>query len=143
MTTRHFSLIDHLFHFLAFPFFLFISVSSTPGILANFIIEVSEQCVENLNLRTPVEIRDFGRSTNRDLKQQRQRRQRQRQKAIGYTFARASRFFVHFSAVVARLQLEVPNSTFCRGRQRKTTTFIVFSFTKPQWIFAEYYSRQK
>ena len=45
-------------------------------------------------------------------------------KAIGLdwqnkTFARASRFFVHFLAVAARLQREVPNFTFCRGRERR------------------------
>ena len=44
--------------------FVFSFPSATPNILANFIIEVSERCrVENVNLRTPAEIRDFGRST--------------------------------------------------------------------------------
>ena len=47
----------------------------------------------------------------REFTQRRRRRQRERQKAIGFdqqnnNFARASRFFVHFSAVVARLQRE-------------------------------------
>ena len=45
----------------------------------------------------------------RELKQRRRRRQRDGKKAIGLNmqnnnFARASRFFVHFFAVVARLQ---------------------------------------
>ena len=47
-------------------------------------------------------------------------------------FARASRFFVHtyFLAVVARQQSEkVPDFTFCRGREHKTTTFLFFSWT--------------
>ena len=44
-------------------------------------------------------------------RRRRRRRQRERQKTIGLdnennNFARASRFFVHFSAVVARLQRE-------------------------------------
>ena len=42
-------------------------------------------------------------------------------------FARASRFFVHFSTVVARLQ----RFTFCRGREREReqkTTTVSFSF---------------
>ena len=47
----------------------------------------------------------------RELEQRRRRRQRKRQKAIGLdwhnnNFARASRFFVHFLAVVARLRHE-------------------------------------
>ena len=46
-------------------------------------------------------------------------------------FARASRFFVHFSAVVARLQREAARSNFMfrRGREHKTTTFFFFSWT--------------
>ena len=58
-------------------------------------------------------------------------------KAIGLdwqnnNFARASRFFVHFLAVVARLQLynvKVPNFMFCPGREHKTTIFLFFSWT--------------
>ena len=54
-------------------------------------------------------------------------------KAIGLdwqnnNFARASRFFVHFVGVIARLRRE--NAlfiTFCGGRQHKTTTFFFFS----------------
>ena len=47
----------------------------------------------------------------REFKQRRRRRQRERKKAIGLdqqnnNFARASPFFAHFSAVVARLQRE-------------------------------------
>ena len=47
----------------------------------------------------------------RELTQRRRRRQRERKKAIGLdwqnnNFARASPFFAHFSAVVARLQRE-------------------------------------
>ena len=45
-------------------------------------------------------------------------------------FARASRFFVHFLAVVARLRREkVPNFTLCRGRENKRTTSFFFSWT--------------
>ena len=50
---------------------------------------------------------------NRELKQGRRRRQRQRERQKSNRFrlekqqaARASRFFVHFFAVVARLRLE-------------------------------------
>ena len=39
-------------------------------------------------------------------------------------FARASRLFVHFSAVTARL----PNLTFYGGREHKTETTIFFFF---------------
>ena len=50
-------------------------------------------------------------TNNRGLKQRRRRRQRERQKAIGLdrqnnNFARASRVFLHFFAVAARLQRE-------------------------------------
>ena len=41
--------------------------------------------------------------------------------------ARASRFFVHFFAVTAKLRRE--NFTFCGGREPKTTTFFFFSST--------------
>ena len=40
-------------------------------------------------------------------------------------FARASRFFVHFFTVTARLQRE-NNFMFCRGREHKTTTSFFF-----------------
>ena len=45
-------------------------------------------------------------------------------KAVGLdkqnnNFARASRFFVHFPAVVARLQRETAYFTFCRGREHR------------------------
>jgi len=60
-------------------------------------------------------------------------------KAIGLdkqnnNFARASRLFVHFSAVVARLQRETARSNFmfCRGREHETTTFFFFSWTLMQ-----------
>ena len=43
------------------------------------------------------------RSANRELKQRRRRRQRERQNK---KLARASRFFVHFFAVTARLRRE-------------------------------------
>ena len=59
-STRHYNLTDHIFHFLPFPFFTFHFYILQ--YLANIITEVSERCVENLNLRTPAEIRDFGRS---------------------------------------------------------------------------------
>ena len=45
-------------------------------------------------------------------------------------FARASRFFVLFLAVVARLQREShANFTFSRGREHMTATFFFFSWT--------------
>ena len=66
--------------------------------------------------------------------QRQRRRQRERQKINRFrqannNFARASRFFVHFSAVVARLQREAARSNFMfrRGREHKTTTFFFFS----------------
>ena len=48
--------------------------------------------------------------------------------------ARASRFFVHFSAIVARLQRETAcsNFTFCRGREQETITLLFFSWTLMQ-----------
>ena len=59
---------------------------------------------------------------NRELKQRRRRRQREGKKAIGLywqniNFVRASRFFAHFFAVVARLQRETPTYTFYGGRE--------------------------
>ena len=42
-------------------------------------------------------------------------------------FARASRFFVHFFAVVARLQRE--SAYFVEWREHKTRTFFFFSWT--------------
>ena len=53
-------------------------------------------------------------------------------------FARASRFFVHtyVLAVAARQQREkVPDFTFCRGREHKTTNFLFFSWTLIQSSF--------
>ena len=50
-------------------------------------------------------------------------------KAIGLdwqnnNFERASRFFVHFFAVVAPdYNVKVPEFTFCRGREHNTKTF--------------------
>ena len=41
--------------------------------------------------------------------------------------ARATRFFVHFSAAVDDYNVKLPNFTFCRGREQKTTTFFFFS----------------
>ena len=43
-------------------------------------------------------------------------------------FARASRFFVLFLAVVAHDDyiVKAPNFTFCRGWEHKTTTFFFF-----------------
>ena len=44
-------------------------------------------------------------------------------------FARVSRFFVHFSAVFAQLNVKLPNFTFSRRREQKATTFFFFSWT--------------
>ena len=71
-----------------------------------------------------------------ELKQRagRWRRQREQETSKGLdkqnnNFACASRFFVYFFAVVARLRLEsaVPNFTFCGGREHKTTIFFFCS----------------
>ena len=45
-------------------------------------------------------------------------------------FARASRLFVHFSAVTARL----PNLTFYGGREHKTETKIFFLFVNLETV---------
>ena len=60
--------------------------------------------------------------------------------------ARASRFFVHFSAIVARLQRETAcsNFTFCRGREQETTTLLFFSWTLMQsFRYIELNSKKK
>ena len=76
---------------------------------------------------------------SRELKQRRRRQQRERQKSIRFVkqnnnFARASRFFVHFFAVVARLRREsaLLNFTFCRGPEHQATIFFSFSSTSIQ-----------
>ena len=53
-------------------------------------------------------------------------------KAIGLdwrnnNFARASRFFVHFLALLLDLDVKMPNFTFYGGHEHKTTTFFFFS----------------
>ena len=66
-----------------------------------------------------------------ELKQRRRRRQRERQKSNGfklvkqlYKFSRASRFLVHFLAVVARLQGESASFRVFRTQlQKKLPTF--------------------
>ena len=68
--------------------------------------------------------------TSTELKQRRQRLQRERQKSKcldwqNNSSACASRFFVHFFEVTAQL----PNFTFCGGREHKTMTFFFFSRT--------------
>ena len=78
----------------------------------------------------------------RELKQRagRWRRQRERENSKkgldkqNNNFACASRFFVYFFAVVARLRLEstVPNFTFCGEREHKTTIFFFSSWTSMQ-----------
>ena len=77
----------------------------------------------------------------RELKQRagRWRRQRERETSKGLdkqnnNFACASRFFVYFFAVVARLRLEstVPNFTFCGEREHKTTILFFSSWTSMQ-----------
>ena len=56
------------------------------------------------------------------------RRQRERQKSNRFRLAkqqlaRATRFFVYFFAVTARLRRELPNFTFYRQREHTTTNF--------------------
>ena len=58
-------------------------------------------------------------------------------------FTRASRFFVYFFAVVARLRRENAQFhvlTFCRGRENKTT--ISFSFSRIMRIPLEFNSKE-
>ena len=62
----------------------------------------------------------------------RRRRQRERQKSNwlngkNNNSSRASRFFVHFFAITARLRREMPKFTFYGGRKRATAKFS-FSF---------------
>ena len=66
-------------------------------------------------------------------------------KAIGLdwqnnNFARASRFFVHFFVVTARLRREMPNFTFCGKREDKTTT--LFFFPEPRYSLLEFNSKK-
>ena len=64
-----------------------------------------------------------------ELKQRRRRRQQERQKSNGFKlqnndYARASRFLVHFLAVVARLQPESASFRVFRTQlQKKLPTF--------------------
>ena len=44
-------------------------------------------------------------------------------------FARASPFFVHSLPSLHDNNVKLPNFTFCRGREQKTTTFFFFSWT--------------
>ena len=66
-------------------------------------------------------------------------------KAIGLdkqnnNFARASRFFVHFFVVTARLRREMPNFTFCGKREDKTTP--LFFFPEPRYSLIEFNSQK-
>ena len=62
--------------------------------------------------------------------QRRRRRQRKLQKSNWFRLAkRASRFFVDFFAVIARLRRKIPNFTFFGGLEPKTTTSFFFSWT--------------
>ena len=54
---------------------------------------------------------------------------RQRQKAKKKNFARVSRVFVHFFAVVARLQRETSYFLVCGGREHNITVFFFFFWT--------------
>ena len=69
-----------------------------------------------------------------ELTQRRRRRQRERQKSNRFIeqnnyFARASRFFVHFFAVVARLQRESASFHVLSGTETKDNNFLFFSWT--------------
>ena len=70
----------------------------------------------------------------RELKQRRRRRQRERQKGNKFRLAKQQLctcltlfctflniYFLHFF-----LNVKMPNFTFCRGREQKTTTFFSF-----------------
>ena len=60
--------------------------------------------------------------------QRRRRRQRKLQKSNWFRLAkRASRFFVDFFAVIARLRRKIPNFTFFGGLEPKTTSSFFFS----------------
>ena len=70
--------------------------------------------------------------------QRRRRRQRERQKSIGFhswqnnNTARASRFFVHCILSLHDYDVKIPDVKFCGGREHKTTTFSLFSWTSMQ-----------
>ena len=78
------------------------------------------------------------RQVFRDLKIRRRRQQRERYKSNRFNqqnnnFARASRFFVHFFAVIARLysyDVKMPNVTMYRGSTQATTRFNFLSLSE-------------
>ena len=64
---------------------------------------------------------------NRKLKQRPRRRQRERQKSNWFKLAkRASRFFVHFFVIIARLQRKIPNFTVFGGRTQDNNFLFLF-----------------
>ena len=90
-------------------------------------------CYQQEQLNLPREYSVFDGSqcivNNRKFKMRR-RRESQINNSLtrqNNNFARASRFFVHFFAVIARLRREMPIFTFCGGREHNTTTFFLFS----------------
>ena len=73
-----------------------------------------------INLRHPID-------ESRELRQRRRRRERQKSYRFILTnnnFARASRFFVHFFAVVARLQRESASFHVLSGMGTKDNNFL-------------------
>ena len=68
----------------------------------------------------------------REFTHRRRRRQRERKKAIGLdkqnnNFARASGFLHISLPSLNDYNVKLPNFTFCRGREHKTSTFFFFS----------------
>ena len=84
------------------------------------------------------------RLANRELKQRRRRRQWERQKAMGLDwqnnkFARASRFFVHFFAVSARLR----RASCVPVEDGNTRQQLSFSFPELRYSGIELNSKKK
>ena len=84
----------------------------------------------NIILKRPRRGRD-----NRELKQRRRRRQRERQKSNRFRLVKQQlctciTLFLHISLPSLQdYNVKVPNFTFCRGRENKTTTCFFFSWT--------------
>ena len=80
---------------------------------------------------------------NRKFKMQRRRESKKSNGLIrqNNNFARASRFFVHFFAVTARLgHMRIPNFTFCERSKQAMTKF---SFSVWTWIWLIEIQRQR
>ena len=87
--------------------------------------------VSSLQCSTRIFFEAVACQLNRELKQRRRGRQRERQKSIGL-ISRTTTLHVHHAFLYTSLpslpdyNVKVPEFTFCRGRQHKTTTFFSF-----------------